>query len=177
MNSTTNSPTPDLIVNTGPLIAPVAAIGSLDFLAYLYARVLVPSEVERELRAGGSDAPELVALRRAGPFLGILPAVDSLPPILANVLDLGEASVIHQALQNRVPLVAIDEKAGRRIARLHGLAVTGSLGILLRANKEGLVPDLRSCIRRMRLKGIWVADALVLHSLRAAGEPSSLEPE
>jgi uncharacterized protein len=57
----------------------------------------------------------------------------------------------------------------RAAARIHGLSVTGSLGILIRAKKEGIVADLDSSIRRMRAKGIWISDALVLRTLEISG--------
>ncbi len=39
--------------------------------------------------------------------------------------------------QHEIPWVAIDETVGRRFARLSGLTVTGSIGILLRAKTLG----------------------------------------
>ena len=36
---------PDLVMNTGPVIALTAAVGSLDFLAQLYREILIPREV------------------------------------------------------------------------------------------------------------------------------------
>jgi len=89
---------------------------------------------------------------------------------LINELDLGEASVIQTALEKNVTTVAIDEKAGRRVARLNGLNVTGSLGILVKARKLGLLTNLGHCISKMRIKGIWVSDALVRKSLDTVGE-------
>ena len=45
--------------------------------------------------------------------------------------------IIQLALNQNIQTVVIDEVAGRRIARLNGLSVTGSIGILLRAQREG----------------------------------------
>jgi len=65
-------------------------------------------------------------------------------PFLLNTLDLGEASVIQLALDNNLATVCIDEAVGRRVARLNGLTLTGSIGILLKAKQEdpaGFLPD------------------------------------
>jgi predicted nucleic acid-binding protein len=161
---------PELVINTGPVIALVAATDSLDFLSDLYDHVLVPHEVEREVLAGGPDTPEHRAMDQTGDFFRTLPPLATIATDLANQLDSGEASVIQNARQLGVPLVAIDEKVGRRIARLHGLAVTGSLGILVKARKRGCIDELASCIRRMQSKGIWIADTLVRRALSAVGE-------
>jgi predicted nucleic acid-binding protein len=80
-------------------------------------------------------------------------------------LDRGEASVIQTALTHEIQIVAIDEKLGRRIARLHELKVTGSLGILLKAAKAGLVPSLEKCFERMHNHGIWISRDLREHTL------------
>jgi predicted nucleic acid-binding protein len=161
---------PDLVINTGPLIALVAATGSLEILTRLYNQILVPGEVEREILAGGPATPEHRAMIEAAHSLRTLPVLDAISPELANQLDLGEASVIQNARQGGIPLVAIDEKAGRRIARLHGLVVTGSLGILIKARKQGQIGELSACVHRMNEKGIWISDTLVRQALTAVGE-------
>jgi len=80
-----------------------------------------------------------------------------LPIDLLCELDRGEASVIQAAKIREIQTVAIDEKAGRRLARIHGLKVTGSLGILMEANKQGMISDLTDCMARMRQHGIWIS--------------------
>jgi predicted nucleic acid-binding protein len=92
------------------------------------------------------------------------------PPALQRELDLGEASVIYTATINEIDTVAIDEKAGRRVARIHGLKVTGSLGILLKAKSLGIIPNLGDCITRMSEHGIWISADLIKNSLHQAGE-------
>lgn len=160
----------EIVINTGPIIALMAATGSLSWLAELYQNVWVPHEVEAEIAAGGSSVPEGEALLAAVDVVRILSASTSIPRALAHELDLGEASVIHTALERKIDTVAIDEKAGRRIARLHGLQVTGSLGILIKAKEQGLIDSLTACITRMRDHGIWISAALSEQALAAAGE-------
>jgi predicted nucleic acid-binding protein len=167
------SSTPELVINTGPIIALVAATHSLDWLGSLYQNVWMPEEVYDELLAGGSLSPEPALVRGAANVVRRLPAQVELPLSLTHELDPGEASVIQTALDRRIATVAIDEKTGRRVARLHGLKVTGSLGILVRAKKEGLISDLDQCIRRMRSEGIWLATDLTRKALAEVGEDAS----
>ena len=130
MNSVSKWPMPEIFITTGPVIALVAATGSLEW-----------------------------------------PIRVSIPPNLANELDLGEASVIQAAVQQGVGTVAIDEKAGRRIARLYGLRVTGSLGILVKAKQQGLIQDLAQCLMKMKSEGIWISDELACQAMRTADKP------
>lgn len=160
---------PDLVINTGPVIALTAAVESLQFLNELYEEILIPVEVIRELEAGGANCPELAAISACSAIRALAEAV-VLPVLLRSQLDVGEASVIQNALIQQVGTVAIDEKLGRRMARLHELRVTGSVGILVKASKARLIPDLRDCFSRMHEKGVWISETLqeqALHAVRS----------
>lgn len=93
-----------------------------------------------------------------------------LSPLLENVLDRGEASVIQLALDLQIPMVCIDETAGRRIARLCGLKLTGSVGILVRAKKEKRLSSVTEALNKMEMKGIWLSERVKAVALRAAKE-------
>ena len=52
----------------------------------------------------------------------------------------------------------MDERRGRTVARTMGLSVTGSVGILLKAKRQGLLPAVRPAIETMRSHGVWLSD-------------------
>lgn len=149
-----------LVINTGPLLALIAATGDLTLLKSLYAQVLVPLEVAEEVRVGGPSGFGIRQFEDAR-WLSIRPDHISISPYLANTLDKGEAAVIQLALNESVPVVCIDETVGRRVARLNDLEVTGSIGVLLRARHQGLVPDIGAAIEKMQRAGIWVSKRVV----------------
>lgn len=159
----------ELVINTTPLISLIAATGSLDMLPLLYSRVWVPFEVCMEIQAGGTDR---FAISEFETMTWLLKhdQPTKIPLLLQNSLDSGEAAVIQLALQQNIPLVAIDENVGRRFARLSGLTLTGSLGILLKAQKLGYPVSMTVAIKRMRQRGIWLSDKVVDFVLREAGE-------
>jgi predicted nucleic acid-binding protein len=148
-----------LVINTGTLIALTAATGSLDVLRGLYDRLIVPFEVCQEISAGNASRFGVEAFAAAS-WLDKRQAATSVSAFLRNALDPGEASVIHTAVTEGVPLVAIDEAVGRRFARLHGLQLTGSLGILIRAVAAGCPLSLPTCIENMERHGIWLSREL-----------------
>jgi predicted nucleic acid-binding protein len=158
----------EIVINTGPLLASTAA-GRLDVLPVLFSRILVSAEVEREIAAGGRTQFAVTELS-AATWLEKRSTPTPLTPFLTTALDPGEASVIALALAEKIPTVCIDETSGRRLARLHGLAVTGSLGILIQAKQQGMPVKLRDAIQRVRQRGIWMSDALEAECLRLAGE-------
>lgn len=153
-----------LVTNTTPLIALTAATGSLAILKFLYARVVVPLEVADEVRAGGQQSFGVDVFNLAD-WLDIQPHNVVLQPFLCNSLDVGEASVVQTAMNLGVPLVCIDETAGRRVARLCGLEVTGSIGLLLKAKRMGFDVSIPTALQRMRQHGIWLSDSVVQFAL------------
>jgi predicted nucleic acid-binding protein len=129
----------------------------------------VPYEVCEEISAGGSGGFGIEELNQAN-FLTKLTSPTVIHPYLRNFLDFGESSVIQTALDRNVKTVCIDEAVGRRIARLNGLTLTGSLGIMIRAKREGHRFMLHKAVKRMQAHGIWLSDRLVAAALQQAGE-------
>ena len=161
--------TRELVINTGPLIALAAALGDLRVLNGLYTRVLVPLEVAREILAGNADRFAATQFNEAS-WLDKRDKPVAVTPSLENTLGPGEAAVIHWALSERIDVVGIDEAVGRRVARLSGLRVTGSLGMLIRAKREGFPVVLADAIRAMRKRGIWLSSNVEAAALQEAGE-------
>jgi predicted nucleic acid-binding protein len=158
-----------IVINTGPILALVAACGDLGILASVYRQVLVPFEVCSEVGAGGRVGFGLTEFAAAD-YLVKQQEPTPVTPYLSHALGPGEAAVIQLALDRGIPTVCIDESVGRRLARLSGLKVTGSLGVLLKAKRQGLPVRIQTCIERMRSHGVWVSDRVATDVLRHAGE-------
>lgn len=140
-------PSPNqIVINTSPLIAIVAALGDLNILQSLYIDVIVPFEVSQEIIIGGSTGLAVNEFQSAS-WIQKQSSPLNIYPFLFNSLDLGEASVIQLALNKNISTVCINEVVGRRIARLSGLSVTGSIGILLRAQREGYPLSIKTVIQ------------------------------
>jgi predicted nucleic acid-binding protein len=158
-----------IVINTGPILAIIAAQGDLNILHELYHQVYVPYEVKKELTGYGQNRFGVKEFKEAQ-YLHVHSRPLSMPPILQNTLDSGEASVIQLALMKKIDTVCIDETIGRRIARLYNLKVTGSLGILLRAKKEGFPISIKQAIENMHKKDIYLSSSLINSVLKLAGE-------
>lgn len=161
--------TKELVINTGPLLALIAGIGDLSLLEKLYKRVLVPVEVCQEIEAGGASGFGVSEFRRSS-FIEKQSNLLNITPFLRNALDLGEASVIQLALDENIHTVCIDEPMGRRIARLNGLKLTGSIGVLIRAKQDGFDFSMREAINRMQSQGVYVSQKIVDFALKQVNE-------
>jgi predicted nucleic acid-binding protein len=115
-------------------------------LPELFERILIPAAVRDELQSVG--APEAIAR-----FMAAAPAwletrqVSEVDPKLHH-LDRGEREAITLAASLSAGSVLIDEKKGRLVARERGLAVSGTLGVLDLAARQGLV-NLSEALRRL----------------------------
>lgn len=158
-----------IVINTGPIIALVAALGNLEVLKKLYKTVYIPLEVEKEIKEGGLTNFAIKEYNNAK-FIKKSSQNLEIDPILRNTLGSGEASVIQLAINKKIKTVCIDEAVGRRIARLYDLKITGSLGILLRAKQEGFPISVSESISRMKQKGIFLSDKIIDYVLKKAGE-------
>jgi predicted nucleic acid-binding protein len=158
-----------LVINTSPLLALIAGCGSLSPFEGMYRELVVPREVANAIESGGAAAFGVAEFHAAW-WLRSWPQTVTPLPLLGNALDTGEAAVIQLALDEGIDTVCIDEAVGRRLARLCGLSVTGSVGVLLRAKREGRIASVRQAIDRMRTQGIWLSDAVVAFALRESGE-------
>ncbi|WGV27852.1 DUF3368 domain-containing protein [Halotia branconii] len=159
-----------IVINTAPLISIIAAVGHLRILQSLYTQVLVPFEVCQEILAGGASGFAISEFEDAIWLQKLQTPLNNISPFLLNSLDLGEASVIQLALNENIHTVCIDETAGRRVARLNGLSITGTIGILLCAKREGDPIYIRHVIGRMIDRGIRLSETLINVALQQAGE-------
>lgn len=162
-------PSSVVVADTSPLIS-LDACNQLDLLRRLYARVIVPKEVERELSVGGTTALTNGLTRAHRKWIKVRVLRTPPAPVLVAALDPGEAEVITLALEIGCPLVLLDEPPARAAARAAGLQATGAIGVLLRAKKEGLLVAIKPSTDLMISQGIRLSNSLIDFVLRRAGE-------
>lgn len=150
----------------------MAALADLTILRSLYSQVLVPFEVCEEIRSGGASGFAIAEFEAAS-WLHKWQTPIQINPLLLNSLDRGEAAVIQLATDENIQTVCIDQAAGRRIARLSGLSVTGSVGILLRAKGEEYPLSMQQAIQRMTDRGIRLSERVIIFALNEAGDNNS----
>lgn len=157
-----------VVTNTTPIIA-LSLVGQLRLLEWLYGEILVPPAVQAEVLAGGRRRVGVVELQEASWLRQVTLSDPRRADLLAD-LDRGEAEAIALAQELNADLLIVDERLARRHAQRLGLTITGTLGVLLRAKKQGLVVEIGPLIEQVQRGGIRLGDTVVARALRLAGE-------
>ena len=64
-------------------------------------------------------------------------------------MDIGESEAIALAEELHADLVIMDESAGRRVLAGRGIAFIGTVGVLMQAKQQGLIPTLKPELDRL----------------------------
>jgi len=89
---------------------------------------------------------------------------------LATDLGSGETAVLALALEITDAVVILDDAMARRHAQVLGLRLTGTLGVLLDAKREGLVTDVAPLLDDLQSLGFRLSGTTRDAVLRLAGE-------
>lgn len=89
---------------------------------------------------------------------------------LYGKLHFGELEVIVGAKECGISLALIDERAARKMASEFLVDTIGILGILSWAKKQGLIPEIKTDIDKLRAKGYRISDSLYQQVLLKNGE-------
>lgn len=155
-------------VNASPLIL-LGKIDHLWLLRDLSDELIVPDAVVREV--GVKPEGERLLEEVLG-YPSTCTVAPGAIPREVEVWDLGrgESAVIAAALVEDGSRAVVDDLEARRCAQALGLSVIGTLGVVLRAKRKGLIPAARLTLTRLREVGLYVADDLVDRALGHLGE-------
>ena len=157
------------IVNASPLIL-LGKIQRLDLLEALAPEFLIPAPVFSEILAGPDLDPPRNWIQSSQAARHLAPDCPAPPDILAWDLGAGETAVISLACAQKQSICVLDDLAARNCAAVYQLPVVGTLGILIKAKIEGLIPQLQPEIENLLSAGSMLAPEVIQEALILAGE-------
>jgi len=138
----------DLVIADTSCLIVLANIGRLELLKSLYTSITITPEIRDEF---GQPLPGWIQVSNA----------HNQDKGLALTLDKGEASVISLAITANNPLLLIDEKKGRKIARQAGCPFMGTLGVLIKAKEKGFITALNNEIKALQAVNFRMSEDLI----------------
>ena len=155
------------VINASPLIL-LGKLGRIDLLEQLAKQILVPQAVLHEVASGGTaDAGMGDTLVWAQNRV----IEDILVPISISGWDLGagESQVLAHCLLGRYRAV-LDDGEARAAAKVHSVPLVGSLGVILRARKAGLISAARPLVEQLVESGSSLSPELIRQALLKVDE-------
>ena len=149
-----------VVSDTTPL-RHLIAIGKVDLLRRVYGAVVVPVAVWSELQAQSTPSAVKAWLQSAPDWLQVRRAREPQPGDTSlDNLDDGEREAIRLAVELKADLLLMDEADGRSLALGLGLPVTGTLGLLERADVIGVLADLPAALADLEASGFYLSARL-----------------
>jgi predicted nucleic acid-binding protein len=124
-----------------------------------YGRIVTTKEIAIEY---GEPLPEWIEISS--------PSDKTRQQILELQLDTGEASAIALALEILESIIILDDYRARQIANRLGLNVTGTLGILIKAKRQGVIASIKPLIVKLKENHFHLSPELEQAVLNEAGE-------
>ena len=159
-----------IVSNTTP-ISNLLHIDKISLLNKLFGAVYIPEAVANEVNVVFSSCVEWQKSVEGKQI--IIQSVSNTIFVkqMMPFLHQGEAEAICLSLEKKAKLCLIDDKDGRSIAQLNNLPVTGTLGILLKAKKTGLILTVKQLIDKLRSEHhFWVREDMYQRVLYIAKE-------
>jgi predicted nucleic acid-binding protein len=147
------------VSNTTPLRY-LIAIEQEHILGQLSEKVFVPVAVHEELT--DSRTPETVRGRALSmpTWFEVRTVQETQTTTFPVTLHRGERQTILLAEALRADVVLIDERIGRTIALSRNLPLSGTLGVLERADAMGFVSDFPRVLQRLKASGFFITEGL-----------------
>ncbi|MFY0654696.1 MAG: DUF3368 domain-containing protein [Cyclobacteriaceae bacterium] len=150
---------PRVIISDTSCFITLSNIGQLDLLKNIYGEITTTSEVVQEY---GAELPEWVEV--------LSPKDLSRQELLELHIDRGEASAIALALELKASLIILDDYKARKAAVKLGLTITGTIGVIVRAKKNGIIKSLIPILNDLKETNFRFSKELEESALREAGE-------
>jgi predicted nucleic acid-binding protein len=90
--------------------------------------------------------------------------------ILKLQIDKGESSAIALALETPDSVVILDDYKARKIAERLGVTLTGTIGVIIKAKLNGIIPSVKPIIEKIKQTDFRLSAEIESQALKEADE-------
>jgi predicted nucleic acid-binding protein len=119
--------------------------------------LVVPEAVRKDVMQGPGDDPARKAIETGFNAISDNSAID--PMVLEWGLGAGESAVLSVA-KEKAGIAVVDDRAARMAAKVMGIRIIGTLGVVLRAQRMSRIQTAVEVIRALRDAGLRLDDEL-----------------
>lgn len=145
------------IISDSTCLIGLERIRALEVLPALFDPIVIPQEVHREF---GITLPWLHVE---------IPSNEALVASLKLMIDDGEAEAIALAYEKQGRVI-LDDRHARKVAARLGVTMIGTVGVLILAKRQGLIPLLKPLLEKLAENNFYISDELKEEAFTLVGE-------
>ena len=131
--------------------------------------IVVPKPVADEIQRRNADDPTVQAIATTN-WLRVVEPAPIPDTIQAWDLGIGETSVLAWGYHHPGTVTIVDDLAARRCAASHGIPVRGTLGLVLTAKRQKVIPAARPVLETLRRSRMYLSDRVLNQALGLVNE-------
>ena len=156
------------VINASPVIL-LAKVGLIQHVPRLVETLVIPQPVVTEILSFRDKDAAAIWLEESGKQF-IQPPVAELKQLSSAGIGSGEHAVISFAAAHLGFVAVLDDLEARLIAHRLEIKTLGTVGVVLRLKKAGLVSEAKSHLQQIRKVGGYMSDELFHEALRQVDE-------
>jgi len=141
---------PKVVISDTSTLILLQKIHELELLNQLYDNLVTTPEIVEEY---GDKLPDWVKVESVKD--------KKYQEFVETQVDMGEASAIALAKEFDEVLLLLDDLKARKLAQTLGLKITGTLGIIHKAKKEGFIKEVKPLIDKLLETNFRISDKIV----------------
>lgn len=150
---------PKTIISDTSCFIVLTNIGELDLLHKVYGAIVTTIDIAIEF---GEPLPDWVIIEKVED--------NYRQQLLEMQIDKGESSAIALALEMPGSTVILDDNRGRKIAEQLGINYTGTIGVIVKAKINGVIPSIKPILAKIKETNFRLSPDLERQALFAASE-------
>jgi len=150
---------PKVVISDTSCLIILTKIKELDLLRQFYKTVTITQDI---LLDYGEQLPDWIEVQQAKDHYR--------QQLLEMQIDKGEASAIALALETNENIIILDDWKARKLADRLGLSVTGTLGVIIKAKNNGIIPSIKPYLDKIRKTNFRFSEESEHTALKEANE-------
>ena len=150
---------PETIISDTSCLILLSNIGELYLLQKLYHNIITTIEVANEF---GQTLPDWITIKASTNW--------HYQQILELQVDKGEASAIALAIEFIDCILIVDDYKARRVAANLGIKITGTIGIIIKAKLNGIIPSIKPFFEKIKKTDFRLSEEIIRLAYLEAGE-------
>jgi len=153
-----------MIIGDSSALVALAVMDRLSLLEEIFDEIFVPQAVYDEVSIDNKPQSLKLELFLADKIIQVKLDISKMG------LGQGELEAITLYQNTKADFLLIDDRRAKNFAKLNGIEVIGSLGVILLAKEKGLIESVRDDFKKLLDSNLFISQSLIDKILKEVGE-------